>query len=193
MTRAFRPDPIDPDLLDVVLDTARRVPSAGSSQGFDFLVLAGADQVRRYWDVTLPAERRETFRFPHLLAAPVIVLVYADAGRYVERYAELDKRRTGLGESRAAWSTPYWLVDASFAAFALQLAALDAGLGVLFFGVFEHAEAVGAEFGVPVDREVIGAIAMGHPLDVEDGSGAEGRSAHRLKRGLDDVAHRGGW
>ena len=55
----------------------------------------------------------------------------------MRRYAEPDKAATGLGRSAAAWPVPYWTVDAAFAVMTLLLAAEDAGLGALFFGVFQ--------------------------------------------------------
>ena len=192
MTRAFLAEPVKPALLDLVLDRARRVPSAGNSQGFDFVVLEGTETAR-YWDVTLPLERREGFRWQSLLLAPVVITVWADPNRYLERYAEGDKDRTGLGRSTEAWVTPYWLVDASFAAMALQYAAIDAGLGVLFFGMFEHAPAVGRALGVPADREPVGTVALGWPAPADGALGDEGRSSTRERRPLRDVVHRGCW
>lgn len=189
MTRSFSDEPIDEATVDSLLDTARRVPSAGSAQGFEFLVLAGAEQVRRYWDVTLPEPERSRFRWQGLLRAPLLVLVYADADSYVSRYSEPDKSSTGLGVGRDAWSTPYWLIDASFAALAVQLAAIDAGLGVLFFGVFDHQAAVATAFGVPASFDVVGAIAIGHPDRAEEPS----RSALRSRRPVDEIVHRGTW
>ncbi len=190
MTRAFSADAVDDAVLRRVLDAARRVPSAGNTQGFDFVVLVGADETSRYWDVTLPVEKRDGFRWTNLLTAPVIVTVWADPSAYVSRYGEPDKARTGLGDSTDRWATPYWTVDASFAAMAMQYAAIDEGLGVLFFGMFDHAAAVAAELGVPADREAIGTLAIGWPVD--DGE-EPGRSQDRTRRDLDDVVHRGGW
>lgn len=189
MTRSFTTEPVDPAVVDRVLDLGRRVPSAGNTQGFDFLVLDTPDATARYWDATFPASRREGFRWPSLFEAPVLVVVWADPGAYVRRYAEPDKARTGLGAGADRWATPYWTVDASFAALAVQLAAQDAGLGVLFFGMFDHAEAVADEFGVPADREPIGTIALGWPAD----GGEPGRSQGRSRRSAASLVHRGVW
>ncbi len=194
MTRAFSPQPIDAELLDSLLDAARRVPSAGHSQGFDFLVLSTPEAVGRYWSTTFGPEARAAFRWQQLFDAPVLVLVYANSAAYVRRYDEPDKARTGLGEGPQAWATPYWLVDASMAALALQLAAIDAGLGVLFFGVFDHAEAVADEFGVPLGREVVGVVAIGYGADTGGGDVASaGRSSGRARRDLEEVVHRNNW
>ena len=189
MTRSFTEEPLPEGLVDQLLDTARRVPSAGFSQGFDFLVLDGPEQAAQYWNVTLPGLRRSQFRWQGLLRAPLIVVVYADSQRYISRYGDVDKHDTGLGVSRDHWSTPYWLVDASFAAFALQLASIDAGLGVLFFGLFDEAEAVARAFGVPTEMEAVGALAIGYPDDGDQ----IGRSARRPRRRLGEMVHRGSW
>lgn len=194
MTRSFSTRAIDAELVDRVLDLGRRVPSAGNSQGFDFVVLVGPQETARYWDVTLPVERRAGFSWPRLLDAPVIVTVWANPTAYVARYGEADKARTGLGEGADRWATPYWLVDASFAAMALQYAAIDAGLGVLFFGMFDHGPTVAAKLGVPSDRVPVGTLAIGWPYqDATAGSPRPGRSADRAKRPLEEVVHRGGW
>lgn len=186
MVRAFDPRPVEAEVLDRVLDAARRAPSAGNAQGWHLVVLEG-DDTARFWDVTLPAERRGAFRWQQLLDAPVIVLPLADREAYLRRYTEPDKLATGLGEAEA-WPVPYWTVDTSFAAMLLQLAAIDEGLGVLFFGVFTKQAELLASLGVPEELELIGAIALGYPRSDEPG-----RSADRAKRPFDDVVHRGGW
>jgi nitroreductase len=189
MCRSFRAEPLSQDRMDRVLAAATRAPSAGNSDGLDLLVLSGPDETSRYWDVTLPAERRAGFRWPGLLRAPLLVIPIADPTAYVDRYREPDKAGTGLGAGPAAWSVPYWTVDASFAAMLIQLAALDEGLGVLFFGLFDHAPALMAALGVPEGRQPIGALAIGVP----DGADAPGRSARRPRRDLDAIVHRGRW
>lgn len=186
MSRAFERRPLDPGQLDRVLDAARRAPSAGNAQGWHFVVLEG-DDTAKFWDVTLPPERRGSFRWQQLLDAPVIVLPLADRGAYLSRYGEPDKAATGLADV-ANWPVPYWQVDTSFATMLLLLAAQDEGLGALFFGVFKNADQLLADLGVPEGHDLIGAVALGHPIEAE-----AGRSAERPKKGLDDIVHRGGW
>ena len=189
MTRAFLPTPIARERLDRIVDLAARAPSAGKTQGWHLIVLEGADTAR-YWDVTLPRERRDGFAWPHLLDAPVVMVVLADPDAYVERYGEPDKAATGLGSGVDAWSTPYWTVDASMAAMTLLLAAEDDGLGALFFGVFDHEPAVRDALGIPDRLQVIGTIALGEP---RPGSDRPGRSASRPRRTPADVVHPGRW
>ena len=187
MSRAFRPDPLSAGLLDRLVDLASRAPSAGKTQGWHLVVLEGLETAR-FWDITLPAERRGTFRWQRLLDAPVIALPFADPQAYVDRYAEPDKARTGLGRSSADWPAPYWTIDAAMSVMTLLLGAEDAGLGALFFGVFRGEEDLRAELGVPDRLQLLGAIALGVADD-----DAPGRSSGRQRRPPDQIIHRGGW
>jgi len=189
MTRAFRRDDVPHWLLHEIVDLASRAPSAGKTQGWELLVLTG-DAVRRYWDITLPAGRRSSFRWTHLLDAPVLALPFVNPQAYVDRYAEPDKARTGLGEGTESWTTPYWTIDGSMAVMTLLLAAEDAGLGALFFGVFDHEPVVRDEFGVPDGPELLGAIALGWPLETLDG---KGRSAGRSRRRPGEIIRLDHW
>lgn len=187
MTRAFERRSVAPELVDGLIDLARRAPSAGNTQPWAFVVLEG-DQTARLWDVTLPAGRRGGFRWARLLDAPVVVVAVVDPGAYAHRYAEPDKRGTGLGAGVDAWPVPYWWVDGGMAVHGLLLAAVDAGLGALFYGLFDHEEAALAALGVPPGWRALGAVAMGWPAPDEPG-----RSTARGRPDLGDVIHRGGW
>ena len=192
MCRDFRPDPVDRVVLERILDQARRVPSAGFSQGIDFLVLEGSD-TERFWSHTLPAPQRAGFRWPGLLAAPVIVLPMADAGAYLERYSEPDKAPSGLGAGEGAWPVPYWFIDTGMAAMALLYAVVNEGLGALFFGVFSNEAELLADLGVPAGKRPIGAIALGHPTDAASRAGREGSPLRRPRRPFHEVVHYGSW
>jgi nitroreductase len=189
MVRSFRTDPVDRASLERILDAGRRAPSAGHSQGWAFVVLERPDETARYWDATLPPERRPGFPWPGLLRAPVLVVPCALPARYVERYAEPDKARTGLGAGEHAWPVPYWFVDTGMAVMAMLLRVVDEGLGACFFGIFDHEAAVRASFGIPDDVTPVGTIALGHP----DGGDRPSRSTRRGRRPLDELVHRAGW
>jgi nitroreductase len=188
MVRAFTDDPVDSHVVDGLVDLARRAPAAGNSQGMAYLVLEGAALTARYWDASLPAERRSAFRWPGLVAAPVLVLVLVRPDAWVQRYAEADKVATGLGADPSAWPVPYWWVDAGMAVEHLLLGAVEAGLGACFFGVFDHEAAVLAALGVPEGWRAVGTVALGHPAADEPG-----RSAARPRPPLSEVVHRATW
>jgi nitroreductase len=189
MVRSFAPRPVDPEVVDRIVRAALSAPSAGNTRATSFVVLEGSDTAR-LWDVTLPAERRTAFRWPGLLEAPVVVVALVEPGAYPRRYAEDDKAATGLGAGLDAWPVPYWWVDGGMAIQTLLLGATDAGLGALFYGLFEHEEAALAALGVPEGRRALGAVALGHPA--ED-PGLPGRSAGRPGPPPATRIHRGGW
>jgi nitroreductase len=188
MIRDFAPDPITPAVVDRLVDLARRVPSAGNSQGVAFVVLSGPAETARYWDATLPPERRGGFRWPGLLAAPVLIVVACSAEVYVARYGEPDKASTGLGAGPEAWAVPYWWVDAGAAVQSLLLGAVDAGLGACLFGPFAHEDAVRDALGIPDEWRVVGTVALGRAASREPGP-----SARRPRRERDEVVHEGRW
>lgn len=187
MVRSFRADHPGRAAIESLVDLASRAPSAGKVQGWHAVALDG-ERLQDFWRVCLPTERREAFAWPGLLRAPVVLIVLADPEAYVRRYAEPDKRATGLGEGRDRWQVPYWLVDASFAAMVAMLGAVDSGLGTLFFAVADE-PAVRREFGVPESLEVVGALAIGVP----DGDDRPGRSARRPRRAPSEILRWGGW
>ena len=112
----------------------------------------------------------------------MIVLPLADPAAYLARYAEVDKARSGLaGLAAADWPVPYWLVDASFSAMLMLLAARDVGLGALFFRLHQDPGPLLAALGVPEGRQVIGALALGYEEQDPEGlhrfTGASRREA----------------
>ena len=190
MVRSFRSDPVAPEVVDRLCDLARRAPSAGNTRATEMLVLDTPEAVAGYWDVTLPEPRRASFGWPGLLVAPVLVVVAVRPDAYLERYAEPDKSRSGLGAGAERWAVPYWWVDAGAVAQNLLLGVVDAGLGACLFGLFDHEAAVARRFGVPEGWRLVAAIAVGHPAP---GPTVAGRSAGRPRPRLHEVVHRGRW
>lgn len=190
MVRGFQDRMLPTGVLDRLLESATHAPSAGFSQGWAFVVLEGAEQTDRYWQVTLPPDKRPDFPWPGLLQAPALVIPLAHAQAYVDRYGEPDKATTGLGTSADDWPVPYWLVDTAMSAMLILLGAVDEELGALFFGIFDHEKALMAELGVPDGYRPIGTIAIGFPSPEAD---RPSRSTGRGRRPLDEVVHRGGW
>lgn len=188
MTRDFSGEPVPADLLSEMLELARRTPSAGNSQGAEFVVLEGGSVIE-LWDLTLPAKKREGFAWPGLLRAPVVVVPAANAGRYLARYAEADKARTGLGKDAASWAVPYWYVDCAFAVQNLLLLAEERGLGALFFGFFERTQAVSEFLGLPEDVHPLGGVALGWRGTNDRPS----QSAKRPRRPLSEIVHWDRW
>lgn len=188
MCRDFSDRPVPTEVVDRLLDRARRAPSAGHTQGWAFLVLEGPEQTGRFWTTDADPAWLAHPSLPGVVRAPVIVLPWCSTQRYLDRYAEADKAEAGL-TSAAAWPAPFWLVDASFATMILLLGAVEEGLGALFFGLRGDPARLRAEFGVPDGWHGIGAVALGWP----SGDGGPRGSARRGRRAWEEVVHRGGW
>ena len=186
MVRHFDPCPLPAEVLDRILHSATRAPSAGFSQGLDLVVLEGPEAVRGFWRAT--ADPR--FATPYSTAEPpVIVLVLSDKQAYLDRYRAPDKAGLGM-DVEAGWPVPYWDMDAAMAVMLMLLAAVDEGIGAWWFGVFHGAGALLAELGVPEGRRLAGAVALGRPAADDRPTGS---ARTRPRRPLDQVVHRGRW
>ena len=178
-------------MLSALVDLASRAAERGQGPG---LAPGGAqgDETALFWDITLPAMGRGAFKWQRLLDAPVIALPLADQRAYTARYSEPDKAGTGLGAGTQAWPAPYWTIDSSMAVMTLLLAAEDAGLGALFFGVFKGERRLRQRLRIPPGLDLLGAIALGHRCD-ESGVEPPGRSTGRSRRRPNEIIHLGGW
>jgi nitroreductase len=188
MVRDFSDEPVARPLLDQLMENATRIPSAGYSQGFAFVVLTDPSQRRMFWATTSGPEWRGESESVPLTRAPVVILPLAHKQAYLDRYALPDKAHTPLCREES-WPAPYWDIDTGFGVMLILLTAVDLGLGALFFGIFQGEQAVMDALGVPDGYQPIGAIAVGHPTPGE-------RSRPELSRGrrrLDDVVRWERW
>jgi nitroreductase len=186
MVRSFEDRPIPHDFVERVIANAQKAPSAGFSQGWGFLVLEGKEETARYWDALWPAERRNDWGWPDLFNAPLLIVCLSNKMQYLRRYSEADKGWTDMDERR--WPVPYWDIDTGMAALLILLTAVDAGLGAVFFGVFDQAK-LRATFAIPDEYTAVGVVAIGYAKQQD-------RPSPSLKRGhrpAADVVRRGRW
>lgn len=188
MVRKFQARPVPREVLMSVLEVARHAPSAGFSQGFDFVVLDEPDQVAWFNRVTLHPDFPEEAPSGDEIA-PCLVLAISNKPAYLERYSRPDKERFGL-QKADAWPVPYWDVDTGMAVMLILLAALEEGLGAVFFGLFWGEDELSKELGVPEGCRPIGVIALGYPNDTETFDPS--RFAVR-RRPLESMVHVGRW
>lgn len=186
MVRNYDPDrPVPDEVLSRILDNAVRAPSAGFSQGWDFVVLRTASERETFWKATTDPVREPDNWLLGIQRAPCLIVCCSSPDAYLERYAEPDKGWTD--RDRARWPVPYWDVDTGMAALLMLLTAVDEELGGLFFGVpVEALDAVRAALGIPTDRNLVGVVSIGYP--------APDRRSPSLRRGrrkVSQVAHAG--
>jgi nitroreductase len=189
MVRTYADRPVDPAVVDRMLEHAIHAPSAGFSQGWAFLRLDTADDVARFWRATSPDPDASNGWLDGMRGAPVVIVPLSNRSAYLDRYAEPDKGWADRDENR--WPVPYWHVDTGMAALLILQTAVDEGLGACFFGLPpDFIDAFRAEFGVPAEYTPIGAITVGHRTS---DTGAPGSAATRPRRGAAEVVHHGSW
>jgi nitroreductase len=185
MVRSYQPDrPVDPAVIEQLLELAIRAPSAGYSQGWRFAVLATEQARDGFWQATTDPEAEPDSWLRGMRTAPVIVLALSDKAAYLNRYAEADKGWTDRDERR--WPVPYWHVDTGMASLLILLGAVDAGLAGCLFGVQpEHQAAVKARFELDPELTIVAAISLGYP--------APDRRSPSLRRGRREVSEVTSW
>ncbi len=189
MVRNFDPDrPVDAGDRERLLANALRAPSAGFSQGFDFLVCETPGERELFWRESSPPEADEESAWAKgLRRAPLVVVSLSHRDAYLERYAEADKGWTDRDEAR--WPVPYWHIDTGFASLLMLLTAVDLGLGACFFGIPpERIQPFRAAFGVPDALTPIGALAIGYRAPDKASP-----SIRRGRRSVAEAVHRGHW
>jgi nitroreductase len=194
MVRRYGARPVDPAVVDGMLEHAVHAPSAGFSQGWAFLRLDEPEAIERFWRTTTPEEEWASPESRNgwlagMTTAPVVIVPLSNKDAYLDRYAQPDKGWTDRDESR--WPVPYWHIDTGMATLLILQTAVDEGLGACFFGIQpERIETFREAFGVPPEYTPIGAITVGHRA--ED-PGSRGSAARRPRRTTAEVVHHGHW
>src|SRR5437763_6497853 len=107
MVRAYQADrPVPDDVVTRLLGHAIRAPSAGFSQGWDFVLLRSAADRDRFWAVASDADTEPDAWLRGLRTAPLLILCLSDKEAYLDRYAAPDKGWSDRDEAR--WPVPYW-------------------------------------------------------------------------------------
>jgi nitroreductase len=190
MVRRFEQRAIPDDVLRRVLEPARHAPSAGFSQGFEFIILRTPEEVDWFTRTTDDPDDPEPFPGRDSgVAPPVLLLPFANKRAYLERYAQPDKIQFGL-DREETWPVPFWTVDTAMAMLMILLGAVDEGLGAWYFGITRGEEEVFATLGVPEWCDLLGVIALGYPAADDR---PRGSAFARRRREFDDMFHFGRW
>ena len=135
--RAYKPDPVEDEKLEQVLEAARLAPTAANRQPFRFIVMRTKGR---------EAELQRIYKRAWFTQAPVILCVCAIPA---EGWVRVD----GKG---------YADVDAAIAMDHLILAATDLGLGTCWIAAFDPA-AAREVLGLPDGVEPIAFTPLGYP------------------------------
>jgi nitroreductase len=186
MVRSFSNDAVPRDVIERIVETARRGPSAGFSQGVEFVVVTEPALRERLVEI---ASVGQTMR-DGLAPAPVHIVVCVSADIYRRRYREPDKERVRAHMSDDdLWHVPFWWVDAGAAMMLLLLATTNEGLASFFYGIWRMDE-LKSLLSVPDEHTPIGVVTIGHRALHEM---TQGSAIARRRRRVADVVHWNGW
>jgi len=137
--RAYKPDPVEDDKLQNVLEAARLAPTACNIQPFHFIVIHTKGK---------EAELRRIYSASWFVQAPIVI---AACGIPSESWGRRDGKN-------------YCDVDVAIAMDHLILAATELGLGTCWIGAF-NPDAAHEILGLPGDVEPIAFTPLGYPAD----------------------------
>ncbi len=165
MCRSFSEAPLSEQDREALYLAGTRGPSAGYSQGTEYLVLLDRGDIDDFWEIHSEATWREKNPDHEAVrAAPMIMIPLANPVAYLSRYSQADKSSSGLSRLEN-WPVPYWLTDAASSTMLILLKAVDLNLGALFFGIFRNEDRIRDRFLIPEHLDLLGALAIGHPKE----------------------------
>jgi nitroreductase len=137
--RAYKPDPVEEDKLQQVLEAARLAPTATNAQPFQLIVIHTAGR---------EAELRRIYKRDWFVQAPLVICI---CGIPAQGWVRRDGKN-------------YTEVDVAIAMDHLILAATDLGLGTCWVAAFD-AIAAREVLGLPEGVEPIAFTPLGYPAD----------------------------
>ena len=175
MVRNFADKPVDPGLIERILDLTRHAPSAGFTQGQTFIIVTDPAKKK---DIARTCEEDEYVNrgfAPFISGAPVLLIPCTSEAAYHRRYQEADK--VNEDGSEIVWPVPYWFMDIGCAVMIALLAAIEEGLVSAFAGSHDL-EALRALLDIPAEVTPVGVISLGYRApDIPSPSLKRGRKA----------------
>ena len=159
MVRNFAEKPVDPAVVDRILELTRHAPSAGFTQGQSFIVVTNPEMKKAIASTCQEEEYVQKGFAPFISKAPVLLIPCTSEAAYHRRYQEADKVNTDGTE--IVWPVPYWFMDIGCAVMLALLAAIDEGLVSAFAGS-KDLDALRALLNIPAQVTPVGVIALGY-------------------------------
>lgn len=185
MVRNFQDRDVSKETIERLLALARHNPSAGFTQGQDYIVVRKPDLKQAIADLAHEESYVESGFDPFISRAPVLIIPCTNENAYHRRYQEADK--VDEEGEEIEWPVPYWFMDVGCAVMILLLAVVDEQLAAAFVGIPDLA-ALKSLLNIPDEVSPVGAIAIGYPApDKRSPSLKRGR---RLQR---NAVHDDGW
>ena len=187
MVRHYTGERVAREVLERIVATVRRAPSAGFSQGQRLLVVDDPALLAKLDEADAP-EGME----PWFATAAAHVLVLTREQDYHDRYTSPDKLDV-TGGTEIDWPVPYWHVDAGAALMLVLLAALEEGLAAGVYGIpLDDQPRVRELLHIPDELAIVAGITLGRRAPDPAWSKAASRATQR-RRTLDEVVHWNTW
>lgn len=185
MVRNFADKPVDPAIIDRILELTRHAPSAGFTQGQSFIVVTNPDTKKAVAATCEEEEYVQRGFAPFISKAPVLLIPCTSETAYHRRYQEADK--VNADGTEIIWPVPYWFLDIGCAIMIALLAAIDEGLVSALVGS-KDLDTLRSLLDIPAEVTPVGVIALGYRApDVPSPSLKRGRKTD------EDYIHRERW
>lgn len=185
MVRNFADKPVDPAIVERILELTRHAPSAGFTQGQSFLLITDPETKQGVAATCEEDEYTKRGFAAFISKAPVLLIPCTSEGAYHRRYQEADK--VNEDGSEIEWPVPYWFMDIGCAVMIALLAAIDEGLVSAFAGS-KDLDALRTLLNIPAEVTPVGVIALGYRApDIPSPSLKRGRKPD------EDYIHRERW
>jgi len=159
MVRNFADKPVDPAIIDRILELTRHAPSAGFTQGQSFIVVTHSELKKAIAATCEEEEYVQRGFAPFISKAPVLLIPCTSETAYHRRYQEADK--VNQDGTEIVWPVPYWFMDIGCAVMIALLAAIDDGLVTAFAGS-KDLETLRSLLNIPAEVTPVGVIAVGY-------------------------------
>ena len=191
--RRYGPEPVEPAVLDRILDAGTRGPTAGYSQGQSYVVVTDPAMIERLMaemdrqEIALVGDPQEEAEAePPAFGAPILVVACTNEADYHRRYQRPDKVLPDGSE--IPWPVPYWYVDIGCGIMLMLLAAVNEGLAACLIGVPFDVAPWRDILGMPEEVMPVGTILLGHrALDEQK------RDLRARRRAQEEYVHRERW
>lgn len=185
MVRNFADQPVDPQVIERILEHARRGPSAGYTQGQDFIVVTRQDLKDAIAELCHQKSYVDKGFDPFISGAPVLIIPCTTENAYHRRYQQSDK--VDQDGSEIDWPVPYWFMDVGCAVMLILLGVVDEGLAAGFAGAMDL-DALRELLNIPAESTPVGVIPIGHPAPDK-----RSPSIKRGRREIKEVVHTEVW
>ncbi len=179
MRRQFLDTPLTPSQIEDLATVGLKGPSAGFTQGIEYLVLTSQTTRRDLLDsITTPGWLKDHPTHANLPRAPLMLVPLIDKNSYYMRYRQPDKQGSGLADA-TQWPLPYWFFDSGASVMLVLLKAVDLDLGACYIGIYRGSERLRQLFDIPHHLLFGGVICVGHTDLQETITGSPKRRARK--------------